>query len=52
MADGLTLHACPGHTPGSMMLEVAGKGESAVPLRQAQVAVLPGDTIRVGERYF
>ncbi len=29
-----------------------GKGESAVPLRQAQVAVLPGDTIRVGERYF
>ncbi len=29
-----------------------GKGESAVPLRSAQVAVLPGDTIRVGERYF
>jgi polysaccharide export outer membrane protein len=27
-------------------------GESAVPLRQAQVGVLPGDTIRVGERYF
>lgn len=29
-----------------------GTGESAVPLRSAQVAVLPGDTIRVGERYF
>jgi polysaccharide export outer membrane protein len=29
-----------------------GAGESAVPLRSAQVAVLPGDTIRVGERYF
>lgn len=29
-----------------------GKAESTVPLRQAQVAVLPGDTIRVGERYF
>jgi len=27
-------------------------GESSVPLRSAQVAVLPGDTIRVGERYF
>ncbi|WP_421848344.1 polysaccharide biosynthesis/export family protein [Novosphingobium sp.] len=29
-----------------------GTGESAVPLRSAQVAVLPGDTIRIGERYF
>jgi polysaccharide export outer membrane protein len=29
-----------------------GAGESAVPLRSAKVAVLPGDTIRVGERYF
>lgn len=29
-----------------------GKAESAVPLRSAQVAVLPGDTIRIGERYF
>jgi polysaccharide export outer membrane protein len=29
-----------------------GAGESAVPLRSAQVAVLPGDTIRIGERYF
>ena len=29
-----------------------GANESAVPLRSAQVAVLPGDTIRVGERYF
>lgn len=29
-----------------------GASESAVPLRSAQVAVLPGDTIRVGERYF
>ena len=29
-----------------------GAGESAVPLRSAQVAVLPGDTIRVGERDF
>ena len=29
-----------------------GPGESAVALRSAQVAVLPGDTIRVGERYF
>ena len=29
-----------------------GNGESAVPLRSTQVAVLPGDTIRVGERYF
>ncbi|WP_298189309.1 polysaccharide biosynthesis/export family protein [Novosphingobium sp.] len=29
-----------------------GKGESAVPLRSAQVAVLPGDTIRIGQRYF
>lgn len=29
-----------------------GSSESAVPLRSAQVAVLPGDTIRVGERYF
>lgn len=28
------------------------EGERAVPLRGAQVAVLPGDTIRVGERYF
>lgn len=29
-----------------------GKAESAVSLRSAQVAVLPGDTIRIGERYF
>lgn len=29
-----------------------GKGESSVSLRSAQVAVLPGDTIRIGERYF
>lgn len=29
-----------------------GAAESAVALRSAQVAVLPGDTIRVGERYF
>jgi polysaccharide biosynthesis/export protein len=29
-----------------------GTGESAVPLRSAQVGVLPGDTIRVGERCF
>lgn len=29
-----------------------GKAESAVSLRRAQVAVLPGDTIRIGERYF
>ncbi len=29
-----------------------GKTESAVSLRTAQVAVLPGDTIRIGERYF
>lgn len=30
----------------------SGTGESAVLLRSAQVAVLPGDTIRIGERYF
>jgi polysaccharide biosynthesis/export protein len=29
-----------------------GTAESTVPLRRAQVAVLPGDTIRIGERYF
>jgi polysaccharide export outer membrane protein len=29
-----------------------GKAESAVSLRSAQVAILPGDTIRIGERYF
>jgi polysaccharide biosynthesis/export protein len=29
-----------------------GPGESAVPLRATQVGVMPGDTIRVGERYF
>lgn len=29
-----------------------GRAESAVALRSAQVAVLPGDTIRIGERYF
>lgn len=29
-----------------------GKAESAVSLRSAQVAVLPGDTIRIGQRYF
>lgn len=30
VAPGLTLHACPGHTPGSMMLEVAGKEDIAL----------------------
>ena len=30
VADGLVLHACPGHTPGSMMLDVAGKNDTAL----------------------
>lgn len=28
--DGLILRSCPGHTPGSMMLEVASGGETAM----------------------
>jgi glyoxylase-like metal-dependent hydrolase (beta-lactamase superfamily II) len=30
VADGLTLHSCPGHTPGSMMLELAGREDTAM----------------------
>ncbi|MEO0031227.1 MAG: hypothetical protein RIS94_985 [Pseudomonadota bacterium] len=30
----------------------SASAEAAVPLRGPQVAVLPGDTIRIGERYF
>lgn len=30
VAEGLTLQACPGHTPGSMMLEVLTKDDNAL----------------------
>lgn len=30
VADGITLHACPGHTPGSMMMEVVGEDTNAL----------------------
>lgn len=30
VADGLILRSCPGHTPGSMMLEVAGTDHNAM----------------------
>lgn len=30
VAEGLTLRSCPGHTPGSMMLEVQGGDETAM----------------------
>jgi glyoxylase-like metal-dependent hydrolase (beta-lactamase superfamily II) len=30
VAHGLVLRACPGHTPGSMMLEAAGKHDTAL----------------------
>lgn len=30
VADGITLRACPGHTPGSMMMEVQGTETSAL----------------------